>query len=86
MYYEGFDTEGFIEYIEDVYELNTEALQIVYNIIHYAHKHRNVSKDMFAEFLWEMFKGLHGIDFLEIAKYCSNEILTKDTLKALGRI
>lgn len=85
-YDKGFDREGFIEYIEDRYELNPYALQIVYNIIDEAQKHHHVSKDMFAEFLYDMLKGIDGIDFLKIAEYCESCILTDSTLKELGRI
>lgn len=55
---------------------------LVTNVIDYALKHKNISKDQLAYFISDL---LPEIEFLEVAKFCSNECLTGGTLEQLGR-
>ena len=82
MYNKGFNENAFIEWIEDKFELNQYAVQMVTNIIEYAQKWEQVSKDQFAEFISNL---LPEVEFLEVAKFCEDSILTNSTLTALGR-
>lgn len=82
MYNEGFNETAFIEWIEDKFELNTYAVQMVINIIEYAQKLEHVSKDQFAYFISDL---LPEVEFEEVANYCEDCILTDTTLRALGR-
>ena len=53
------------------------------NIIEYAHKHEHVSKDQFAYFISDL---VPEIEFMDVAKFCEDDILTRDILRQLGRI
>ena len=54
----------------------------VENIIDSAVEHNNVSKDQLCYFVSDM---LPEVEFLEVARFCENGILTNSTLKELGR-
>lgn len=82
MYNKGFNETAFIEWIEDKFELNTYAVQMVINIIEYAQKWEHVSKDQFAYFISDL---LPEVEFEEVVNYCEDCILTDTTLRALGR-
>lgn len=82
-YYKGFNRDGFIEYLEDKYGLNSFAVALLDNIIEYAHKHEHVSKDQFAYFISDL---MPEIEFIDVAKFCEDAILTKDTLRQLRKI
>ena len=81
-YYKGFNRDGFIEWLEDKYGLNSFTVELLDNIIDYAHKHEHVSKDQFAYFVSDL---VPEIEFLDVAKFCEDTILTRDTLRQLGR-
>lgn len=70
----GFDEENFRNYLIEFYKVEGYALELVDNIIQYAHKWEHVSKDQFAEFVSDL---LPYIDFAEVAAFCEDEILTK---------
>lgn len=82
MYNKGFNENAFIEWIEDKFELNPYAVQMITNIIEYAQEWEHVSKDQFAEFVANL---LPEVEFLEVARFCEDSILTNSTLTALGR-
>ena len=82
-YYRGFNRDGFIEYLEDKYGLNSFAVALLDNIIEYAHKHEHISKDQFAYFISEL---MPEIEFIDVAKFCKEDILTRDTLRQLRKI
>ena len=82
-YYKGFNRDGFIEWLEDKYALNSFAVELLDNIIEYAHKHEHVSKDQFAYFISEL---MPEIEFIDVAKCCEAAILTNDTLRQLRKI
>lgn len=83
MYNKGFNESAFIEWMEDKFDLNPFSIDMLYNIIEYAHKWEHVSKDQFAQFLADM---IPEISFDDVARYCEDGILTNSTLKRLGRI
>lgn len=82
MYNRGFDQNSFMVWIEENFYLNPYAIQTVINIIDYAQTYQHVSKDQFAEFVATL---LPEIKFEEVARFCSDEILTDNTLRMLGR-
>ena len=82
-YYKGFNRDGFIEWLEDKYGLNSFTVELLDNIIDYAHKHEHVSKDQFAYFISDL---VPEIEFVDVVKFCEDAILTNDTLRQLGRI
>lgn len=81
--YKGFDQDGFIKWLEENFIISRFARETVLNIIEYAHRHEHVSKDQFAEFVSDL---LPEVEFLDVAKFCEDGILTNGTLKQLGRI
>ena len=82
-YYKGFNRDGFIEWLEGKYWLNSFTVELLDNIIDYAHKHEHVSKDMFVYFISDL---VPEVEFADVAKFCEDEILTKGTLRQLGRL
>lgn len=83
MYDRGFDRNGFFEWIENEFNINPFALQLIDNIIEYAHKHEHISKDQFAYFISDL---MPEVEFLHVARYCEDSILTRETLRELGRL
>lgn len=83
MHDKGFNKSEFFEWIENEFNINPFALQLLDNIIDYAHKHEHVSKDQFAYFIADL---VPEVEFLDVAKFCEDTILTRDTLRRLGRI
>ena len=81
--YKGFDSSGFMEWLEENFTTDKYARQTVLNIIDYAHKHEHISKDQFAYFISDL---LPEVEFLEVARFCEEAILTNGTLKELGRL
>ena len=81
--YKGFDSNGFMEWLEENFTTDHYARQTVLNIIDYAHKHEHISKDQFAYFISDL---LPEVEFLEVARFCDDAILTNGTLKELGRL
>lgn len=82
VYNKGFNETAFIEWVKDKLDLNPYGVDIVSNIIEYAQKWEHVSKDQFAEFVTTL---LPEVEFKEVARFCSDEILTDSTLRMLGR-
>lgn len=82
MYYKGFDSVGFLEWMENEVSLDAYAKALISNIIEYAVNEKNCSKDQLAEFLSDM---LPTIEFLEVARFCEDSILTDTTLRDLHR-
>ena len=81
--YKGFDSSGFMKLLEENFTTDNYARQTVLNIIDYAHKHKHISKDQFAYFISDL---LPEVEFLEVARFCEDAILTNGTLKELGRL
>ena len=81
--YKGFDSSGFMEWLEENFTTDNYARQTVLSIIDYAHKHEHISKDQFAYFISDI---LPEVEFLDVARFCNDDILTQNTLKQLNRI
>lgn len=82
MFNKGFNEKAFTEWLEEKYDLNSYAVEMVTNIIEYAHKWEHVSKDQLAYFISDL---LPEVEFEEVAQFCENCMLTDGTLRALGR-
>lgn len=82
MYNKGFNEKAFTEWLEDKFDLNSYAVEMVTDIIEYAHKWEHVSKDQFAYFISDL---LPEVEFEEVAQFCEDCMLTDGTLRALGR-
>ena len=80
--YKGFNESEFIGWLSNEFIVNRFAIDLVQNIIEYAHKHEHVSKDMFCQFVADM---IPEVEMLEVARFCDSEILTDSTIKQLGR-
>lgn len=78
----GFNEKAFTEWLEEKYDLNSYAVEMVTNIIEYANKWEHVSKDQLAYFISDL---LPEVEFEEVAQFCEDSILTDGTLRALGR-
>lgn len=77
----GFDEDGFRNYLErnfDGYN-NPFLRRTIDNIIDYGHRHEQVSKDMFVEWLADM---IPGVTFGEVAQFAEDAILTERSIKA----
>lgn len=82
MYNKGFNEKAFTEWLEDKFDLSSYAVEMVRNIVEYAHKREQVSKDQFAYFISDL---LPEVEFEEVAQFCEDCMLTDGTLRALGR-
>ena len=81
--YKGFDSNGFMEWLEENFSVDNFGRQIVLHIIDYAHKHEHISLDQFAYYVSDM---IPEVEFLDVARFCEDAILTKGTLRELGRV
>lgn len=70
----GFDDAAFMRYLEERFSDPMFARQLVDNIIAYAHKHEQVSKDMFVYFVADL---VPGMVFGEVAQFAEEGILTE---------
>lgn len=81
--YKGFDSEGFLEWMDSTvngFDIGDFGKELLTNIIDYAHVHEHISKDQFAEFVAML---IPGIEFLDVAQFCDESILTNDTIHQL---
>lgn len=75
----GFNNEGFMAYLRyqfpDVFTgaASSYTQELVENLIEYAHKHEQVGKDQFCEFLTEF---LPEVEFGEVAAFMEDGCLT----------
>lgn len=77
-----FDRNGFMNWLEETFITNSFGRNIVSEIIEYAYEHQNVSLDQFAYFVSDL---LPEVEFLEVARFCSDNMLTDTTLVLLDR-
>lgn len=68
-----FDRNGFMNWLEETFITNSFGRNIVSEIIEYAYEHQNVSLDQFAYFVSDL---LPEVEFLEVARFCSDDMLT----------
>lgn len=71
----GFNRSGFMAYMEQEFHMENCMLRgIVENLIEYGHKHEQVSKDQFVQWLADM---IPEISFGEIAAFMEDDCLTE---------
>ena len=75
----GFDDAAFMRYLEREFNgfENCFLRELVENLIDYAHKHEQVSKDQFVYFISDM---LPEVTFGEVAQFADDDILTANGL------
>lgn len=72
----GFNAEKFMAYLEQEFNgmENCMLRQIVENLIDYGHKHEQVSKDQFVQWLTDM---IPEVSFGEVAAFMEDDCLTE---------
>lgn len=78
-----FNKQEFMEWLKNEFPecLNNHwNWDIVDNVIDYGLKHNNVSKDQLCYFLNDL---IPEVEFSEVARFCDDSILTRDTLRNL---
>lgn len=72
----GFNAEKFMAYLEQEFNgmENCMLRQIVENLIDYGHKHEQVSKDQFVQWLTDM---IPEVSFGEVAVFMEDDCLTE---------
>lgn len=83
MMYKGFDSDSFIGWMEENFNIDCYGRSLLLNVIDYAHRHEHVSKDQFAYFIADM---LPEVELQDVARFCDDAILTDETLKWCKRI
>lgn len=75
--YKGFDNEKFMAYLEQEFDgmENCMLRRIVENLIDYGHKHEQISKDQFVQWLTDM---IPEMSFGEIAAFMEDDCLTEN--------
>lgn len=82
----GFDKDGFMSWLKEEFPgvVDTHWIwNLVENIIDYATKNKNASKDQLPYFISDI---IPEVEFLEVARFCHEFYLINGTLKQLGRI
>ena len=78
-----FNQNNFMTWMENEFYLNNYSIQTILSLVHYAYHYENTSLDQFAYFVSDI---LPEVDFLDVARFCEDNILTQNTLKQLNRI
>lgn len=78
-----FNQNNFMTWMENEFNLDNYSITIILSIIHYAYYNENSTLDQFAYFVSDL---LPEVEFLEVARFCEDNILTQNTLKQLNRI
>lgn len=73
----GFNAKKFMAYLEQEFNgmENCMLRQIVENLINYGHKHEQVSKDQFVQWLADM---IPEVSFGEVAAFMEDDCLTEN--------
>lgn len=76
----GFNAEKFMAYLEQEFNgmENCMLRQIVENLINYGHKHEQISKDQFVQWLADM---IPEVSFGEVAAFMGDDCLTESGKK-----
>lgn len=78
MKHKGFDEEKFIIYLQQKFETpvfkDSIVIEIIENVVEYAHKHKHISKNQFCEFVSEI---LDQVEFGEVAMFMEDKCLTE---------
>ena len=81
--YTNFNQNNFMTWMENEFYLNNYSIQTILSLINYAYVHENTSLDQFAYYISDI---LPEVEFLDVARFCEDNILTQNTLKQLNRI
>lgn len=81
--YTNFNQNDFMAWMENEFNLDNYSIKIILSLIHYAYQYANTSLDQFAYFVSDI---LPEVEFLDVARFCEDNILTQNTLKQLNRI
>ena len=81
--YTNFNQNDFMAWMENEFNLDNYSIKIILSLIHHAYLYENTALDQFAYFVSDI---LPEVEFLEVARFCNNDILTQNTLKQLNRI
>ncbi len=81
--YTDFNQNDFMTWMENEFYLDNYSITIILSLIHYAYYNENSTLDQFAYFVSDL---LPEVEFLEVARFCEDNILTQNTLKQLNRI
>ena len=81
--YTNFNKNNFMTWMENEFYLNNYSIQTILSLINYAYVHENTSLDQFAYYIRDI---LPEVEFLDVARFCEDNILTQNTLKQLNRI
>ena len=81
--YTNFNKNNFMAWMENEFYLNNYSIQTILSLINYAYVHENTSLDQFAYYISDI---LPEVEFLDVARFCKDNILTQNTLKQLNRI
>ena len=81
--YTNFNKNNFMTWMENEFYLNNYSIQTILSLINYAYVHENTSLDQFAYYISDI---LPEVEFLDVARFCEDNILTQNTLKQLNRI
>ncbi len=76
----GFNNEGFMAWLKDTFSIDWYGLDVVLNILEYGYKNKTTSKDQFAYFVSEL---VPEVEFLDVARFCDQEMLTDATINEL---
>lgn len=81
--YTNFNKNNFMTWMENEFYLNNYSIQTILSLINYAYVYENTSLDQFAYYISDI---LPEVEFLDVARFCKDSILTQNTLKQLNRI
>ena len=81
--YTNFNQNNFMTWMENEFNLDNYSIQTILSLVHYAYHYENTSLDQFAYFVSDI---LPEVEFLDVARFCEDNILTQNTLKQLNRI
>ena len=81
--YTNFNQNNFMTWMENEFYLNNYSIQTILSLINYAYVHENTSLDQFAYYISDI---LPEVEFLDVVRFCKDNILTQNTLKQLNRI
>lgn len=75
-----FDKYGFLDYMEQAYDINQQTRNIIANIIAYAEEHANTGRDQLCDFIHDL---LGELEYSEVYAFADDNILTEQgqTLK-----
>ena len=81
--YTNFNKNNFMTWMENEFYLNNYSIKTILSLINSAYVHENTSLDQFAYYISDI---LPEVEFLDVARFCEDNILTQNTLKQLNRI